>query len=393
MPWIPTLNKAGALFSAFPAGWATTFSCIVQLESGSLDVSPDACKKVMALSVGDSLYVAVPLLCDPIEEPSPYEVRRIRGNVGTPGIAMLIPPAQLEPPEYDMNTWNIINHEPYDGRQEDSFQATSLHMSFTGFTLPVDLRTRGLRDTELYYMETRVTVHDHGAEISDLDILGSLENKNFRRIPACQHDKSFSRGPNKAVAHNSMLTMVDNWFELLDDPERAAVARSSGNWLGRLSLAVVGLQLGYHVIIVPHDFCWPCIQDYWKYVRFRNSTVSFDTVHVQSLASRGPTKNVPNARWAAFNDVDPLAVSEKEALKESSGDDAASVDAINPYIRDLYAPLETPSEESQPIGETLRMMQDRAQSAETKAQKSTDTSDDSEQMLKEMGEGRVIIIC
>ncbi|GJC88439.1 hypothetical protein ColLi_11277 [Colletotrichum liriopes] len=276
MPWaIQGMSSQNtSKFSAFPAEWATTFACIIQLESGSLSVRPSVCKKVMAISVGDSLYVAAPLLCDPIENPSQDEVRRIRGNVGTPGIAMLIPPANIEPPEFDAEKWNLINHAPYDGCQENSFHSTSLHLSFTGFTLPVDVGTKGFKDTELYYMETRVTAHDHGKEIGDLDILGSLGSGKLSRAPSCGHANSGGQSPNTAVTGNAKLTMIDNWYELLDGPETAAIARSSGNWLGRLALSIVGHQLGHHIVIGPSDICWVCMGYFWKDMREKDSMPS-----------------------------------------------------------------------------------------------------------------------
>jgi len=51
-------------------------------ESGRLHIGPEELEEVMAMSS----------LCDPSEVPAPYEVRRVIGNVGGAGIAMLIPP-------------------------------------------------------------------------------------------------------------------------------------------------------------------------------------------------------------------------------------------------------------------------------------------------------------
>jgi hypothetical protein len=267
MPWIHNSASSVQKFSVFDSSWSRTFSCITLFESGSLEVPPETLDRVMALSVGDSLYIATPLLCDPSEEPNPYEICRIRGNVGTPGIAMLIPPADPQLQQYDSASWKLVNHAPWDGRLEDSFASTSLHLSFTGYTLPIEAGGQGFRDSGIYFLETRVTVHDHGEEIGDLDILRRLSSPMFGRVAKCEHtamSEECNRGSNSAVIDNpNNFTAVDNWAELLDGPDGAAVTRSSGNWPGRLALTVVSLQAGYQANVGPNRFCWECIKGFW----------------------------------------------------------------------------------------------------------------------------------
>ena len=69
-----------------------TFACIAMLESGSFNLNPNDLSDVMALSAGDSIYVAAPILCDPATQRRPHEITRIIGNLGRPGLAFLIAP-------------------------------------------------------------------------------------------------------------------------------------------------------------------------------------------------------------------------------------------------------------------------------------------------------------
>jgi hypothetical protein len=46
-----------------------TFACIANFESGSFDIDPKYLSAVMAMSSGNSIFVAAPLLCDPSQKP------------------------------------------------------------------------------------------------------------------------------------------------------------------------------------------------------------------------------------------------------------------------------------------------------------------------------------
>jgi hypothetical protein len=45
-----------------------------------------------------------------------------------------------------------VNHDPFDGSEENLFSGTSLHISNTEWQLPIDIRARGKRDVEIYYV-------------------------------------------------------------------------------------------------------------------------------------------------------------------------------------------------------------------------------------------------
>jgi hypothetical protein len=152
----------------------STFSSVAAFESGHCDIAPDLLSGVMAVSSGDSIFVAAPLLCDPIEKPMAYELRRILGNVGQAGITMLVPPSNLLIRSVGPEKWNVINHTDFDGKDEDNFKGTSLHLSFTEYNPSVNLGLHGAQDAEVFMLESIVSVHDRGMWIADLDILGVL---------------------------------------------------------------------------------------------------------------------------------------------------------------------------------------------------------------------------
>ena len=101
-------------------------------ESGGFNPETDDLDNVMAISAGDSIYVAAPILCDPVFHRKPYEVTRIVGNIGRPGLAFLIPPASPRTRKPELEWYHVINHNPYDRKREDSLQTTSLILDFLG---------------------------------------------------------------------------------------------------------------------------------------------------------------------------------------------------------------------------------------------------------------------
>ena len=64
-----------------------------------------------------------------------------------------------------------MNHVRYDGRMENNFAGTSLHLSFSGYQLAIDVGTYGQQDQEAFFVEAIVSVHDRGHWIADIDIM------------------------------------------------------------------------------------------------------------------------------------------------------------------------------------------------------------------------------
>jgi len=256
---------------------AATFSCLTLFESGHCDVEPTVLEEVMALSSGDSIYVTAPLLCDPLEGKHPYEMRRVIGNIGRPGITMLVPPANPLTRKAGPENWNVITHAGYDGKREDSFQGTTLHLSFTGYNPPITLNEHGAQDAEVFLLESVVSVHDHGKWVADLDVLKALGSEflvgvDQSSVGVCSHKKD--QLPSIA------LTAIDSWDEFLDLPSYPSVVRARGNWVARLSLAVAGINQfsntnsGRRILLCKDTFCWKCSED-------KHFSVKYNDVFIQ----------------------------------------------------------------------------------------------------------------
>jgi hypothetical protein len=253
--WIPESEGSNTAGNCRLLARPNTFACIVLLITGSLDLAPHNVKQVMAISFSNHIYAAAPLLCDPFEIPHPHEVRRVIGNIGKAGLALLIPAANPLHRKPEIDKWGLINHEYFTGNAEDCFQGTSLHLSLTDYTVPFNEDHSGARDTEAFFQEALVTIFDRGEWVADLDCLGALEDSSLSR-------KSYNakcNGNHSYPPRLNLLTSVDSWHEFLDRPRDVAVVRSQSNWIGRLASACLGVQLGFPTTIIPSDTCGLCL--------------------------------------------------------------------------------------------------------------------------------------
>ncbi|KAL4878202.1 hypothetical protein BJY04DRAFT_229923 [Aspergillus karnatakaensis] len=246
-----------------PLSREQAFALILQFESGTLSVDVAEMESVMAISSGNSLFVAQRILTDPIppEGLSSCAVAHAIGNVGRPGIALLFAPDQPDVREHDVEKWNVVNHNPFDGSSAGStFEGSSLHMSFTGWEGP--LRVRGpsaFRGMEAYNLETQISMYDKGEWVADLNILKSLGS--YPGLRACgMHDKQC--GHNTSISSCGMeLVSVDCWEELLSPADRPMILRSGGSWMARLTALSIAYRRGYRCFLLPTNktFCWTCV--------------------------------------------------------------------------------------------------------------------------------------
>ncbi|KAK3171338.1 hypothetical protein OEA41_003422 [Lepraria neglecta] len=219
---------------------AQAFACIAMFDSGTYDVGPYVLEHVFAMSSGNSLFVAAQLLSDPGEGSKDDEVLRVVGNIGRAGIAMLIPPQHplIRKPEPD--TWELVNHAPFDGKAANSFASTSLHLSSTQYTMPVIIGEHGGQDVELFFLESLVSVHDRDKWVADLDVLRMLKSHLFTRyspLRECKHP------PGQPPLREHIA--IDSWEELLDREKVLVVVRAQRNQAGRLAAAAVSvIQVG-----------------------------------------------------------------------------------------------------------------------------------------------------
>jgi hypothetical protein len=246
---------------SFRLSRAETFALLATYESGLLSPEPSLLSDVIAMSSGDSIFVATELLMDPADSRNPLtKVGWIRGNIGKPGIAMLVPPAEPLVKGRETAKWTVVNHHLFNGKLVDNFQGTSMHLSFTEYHQPLSAGKHGIRDTEIYFLEAIVSVHDKGTWIGDTDIVGSVANSKFeiiRRNPLHRHPS-----PEERSMH---MLSVDTWDEFIDYPRSIFIVRAEGNWVARLAATSLSIQRGHRTVVISHDpeipVCWSCILD------------------------------------------------------------------------------------------------------------------------------------
>jgi len=118
---------------------------------------------VMAMASGNSLFI-FSLLCDPSEEPSRSEVIRVIGNIGRPGLAMLIVPESPMTKDAELGDCNVITHTTFKEEVFDEFKFTSMHLSFTGYMAPLSFEeSQEVQEVESYLLEGVILVY-HGGE-------------------------------------------------------------------------------------------------------------------------------------------------------------------------------------------------------------------------------------
>ncbi|KAL8741502.1 MAG: hypothetical protein Q9190_005901 [Brigantiaea leucoxantha] len=234
------------------------FACISMFESGSFDFKPADLDKVMAVSAADSMFVAAPILCDPATATDAHEVRRIVGNIGRAGMSFLIPPRNTKTRKIALEEYRVINHDPYNGKVEDCFQDTTLHLGFTGWERELETGNDGGKHKDAFFLESLISAHDRGEWFADLDVLTTFTSPLLcipDRNSDCGHSTSDRQHPPE-----SNLVAIDRWEEMLERPANTAVVRAHNNWLARLAAAAVSVKLGNHTVLLSGIHCWKCDQ-------------------------------------------------------------------------------------------------------------------------------------
>lgn len=265
--WAQSLAREtdSCLSSISPLDRLHTFACIAYFETDGLDMNPSQFTNVMALSSGDSIYVAAWLICDPAERQPANAMRRLHGNVGKAGLILLVPPADPQTLAPGIDNWKFIDREDFDGTVTNAFTSTSLHLSFTDWCIPVDVGEagRGRRDAEAYIIESLVSVYDRGKWIADLDVLQALSkgcsqpDHEFFYKPFCNHVSAEALHPDQC---SQPIVTIKNWDEFLEHPKSAAVAMAHENWDAKLALAVLGVRRGDRVFVMD-QICRSCFTD------------------------------------------------------------------------------------------------------------------------------------
>ncbi|KAI8725579.1 hypothetical protein NCS52_00129300 [Fusarium sp. LHS14.1] len=108
------------------------FACIAMFDSGRI-YDTGYLQNVFAMTYGNSIFVASPMMADPYETPVETEIKRVPGNIGQPGLSFLIPPPEPRIRKSNPQAWTVLNHKPFAGQLEDNFWKTSMHLTLTQY--------------------------------------------------------------------------------------------------------------------------------------------------------------------------------------------------------------------------------------------------------------------
>lgn len=211
------------------------------------------------MSAGNSLFMAEYIFNDPSDTSENRLVRRTIGNIGKPGVSFLVSAQTLDVLSPDYSSWKSVPYASYDGRNEDNFAQTTLHLTFTGDEQPLNIGQTGFRDKQVFLIEAVVRAYDRKRWVADLDLKLPLKDATaqqfLQRLGKCNHSDQV-RGDYSPL---EPLTSIDSWDELLDLPPNACIARAKDNWLGRQAIAAFALRQLKPLVVASDGVCWACV--------------------------------------------------------------------------------------------------------------------------------------
>jgi hypothetical protein len=253
-----------------------SFALVAMFESGICNLDPEALSQVFAMSSGNSLYIAGELLCDPYERRTAGQIQRAVGNIGRAGITFLIYPPEVKFKEADPEKWMLINHNVFDGKLEDHFKESSIHLSFTEYEIPLAVEAKGRHviDHDFVLVESILSIYDGSLWVGELDVSTAFSSNNFELIYEyhCEDSDHQKRSIYREAPGTNLqpvATSIENWDELIETPETGAIAiRAHENSLARLATTVVCEKKGFTPIILSKAPCWTCCSN----LMLRNSS-------------------------------------------------------------------------------------------------------------------------
>jgi hypothetical protein len=161
----------------------------------------------------------------------------------------------------DPSSWRVASTTAFNGSQENHFDSTSLHLSFTDYYVPVHLTGQQNQDSQVFYLESYVSVYDCGKWVGDIDVLKAFSSARVSRARSrCRH----APGTELELDNSPRMISAESWHDILDPPVERFVVRAHGNWVARLAASVMLLQVlpeddVQGVVICPPRCCWHCI--------------------------------------------------------------------------------------------------------------------------------------
>ncbi|KAK4223914.1 hypothetical protein QBC38DRAFT_372148 [Podospora fimiseda] len=230
------------------------FSCIAFFESGHFNIDPQQLNEVVALCHEDAIFVSEILLSDPGTDPEDLKIRHIVGNIGMAGMTFLLSPPEPRIRAIGQET-PLVSHSPYNGALNDTFQGTSLHLSFTTWKFALDYTTTGEIDQDIFLVESVVSVQHKGKWVADIDVLELEKNRPDVISFPCNCEASLPKREDNVVA-------ISSWDEFLDPPPCTGVLQTNQNWVARLAAASILTQQGNgHTALILGEgkLCWKCL--------------------------------------------------------------------------------------------------------------------------------------
>lgn len=187
------------------------------------------------------------------------------GNVGRPGITLLIPPTTQELRPVDSSQWRMASTTGFNFQPEDHFGQTSLHLSFTDYYVPIHQSGRQTQDSQSHFLESYVSVYDSGQWVGDINILEAFRSYSVKRNPPCNHARDNSGSTSPPSSAGEHIISAESWHDILEPPTEEFVVRANGNWVARVAavamlkqtLPEARLSMG-NILIHPHRACWQC---------------------------------------------------------------------------------------------------------------------------------------
>jgi hypothetical protein len=213
----------------------------------------------LAVSIENTLYID-PLILDNPKAVTHWMhgIRRVQGNVGMPGLTLIgwfTTKYNLDVKKPDPNNWQIVDHHPFDGKLEDYFSSTSLHIRFTGYSQALDFGAHN-RIANGTVVEAVVSAFDQGQWVGDIHVVEAFRVQPslhiISRHPGCR-GSSIDKIPQRE------LVTIENWEEFLSPhPSLPGVVKCYGNWQARLTAVSLCGQLGYRALLFENHGCWDC---------------------------------------------------------------------------------------------------------------------------------------
>ncbi|KAF5549501.1 hypothetical protein FMEXI_4201 [Fusarium mexicanum] len=221
--WIPRGHNNQASPLKLTLSRPEAFACIAMLETGR-NFDTGYLLNVFAITYGNSIFVASPLMTDPYETPLATEIKRVNGNIGQPGLSFLIPPPDPRIRRSNPEAWTVLGHKRFEGLLEDSFWKTSMHLTLTQYQpgLPGLNQDEHYIDESTALRETLVQVYDSSEWVCDLDILATLSDPLVSRV-TCDGTSHPLPCDFPNAGELSRAITVDNWEELLTPPVDSSV--------------------------------------------------------------------------------------------------------------------------------------------------------------------------